>query len=128
MPDPFEHTKIIATVGPATSTVDGVRALIRAGADCCRVNFSHGDGGALGPMMETVREAARLEGHPVAILADIQGPKLRIGAMPRIGALLVEGNRFTLTRRDVEGSEQIAQAVHERLAEDVEPGARILLA
>ncbi|HVU03055.1 MAG TPA: pyruvate kinase [Polyangiaceae bacterium] len=126
--EPLEHTKIIATVGPATNTVDAVRALIRAGADCCRVNFSHGDGNALGPMMETVREASRLENRPVAILADIQGPKLRIGAMPRGGALLVEGSRFTLTRREVEGTDEMAQAVHERLAEDVEPGARILLA
>src|SRR6185503_17240169 len=102
--EPFENTKIIATIGPATSSLESVRALIRAGADCCRLNFSHGDGAALGPLMETVREAARLEERPIAILADIQGPKLRIGRMPESGALLVEGNKFRLTPREVEGS------------------------
>jgi pyruvate kinase len=125
---PHEHTKIIATIGPATSTVDAVRGIIRAGANACRVNFSHGDGASLGPMMEMVREAARLEGRPVAILADIQGPKLRIGAMPRTGALLVEGSDFTLTPRAVEGTDTLAQSPYERLAEDVEPGTHILLA
>jgi pyruvate kinase len=125
---PFEYTKIVATVGPATASLEGIRAIIRAGADGCRVNFSHGDGATLGPMMERIREAARLEDRPVAILADIQGPKLRIGGMPRAGALLVEGNQFTLTPREVEGSEEVAHSAHTRLAEDVEPGARILLA
>lgn len=123
-----EHTKIIATVGPATASLQQMRALIAAGADCCRVNFSHGDGEALGPMMATVREAARLESRHIAILADIQGPKLRIGHMPRAGAVLVEGSTFTLTRRDVEGTEEIAHAAHEHLAQDAPPGARILLA
>lgn len=78
--------------------------------------------------MENVREAARLEDRPVAILADIQGPKLRIGSMPSAGVLLVEGNRFTLTRRHVEGSDEVAEAHHDRLADDVAPGARVLLA
>jgi pyruvate kinase len=125
---PAEYTKIIATIGPKTSSLESMRALIRAGADCCRLNFSHGDGAALGPLMETVREAARLEERPIAILADIQGPKLRIGKMPEAGALLAEGSRFTLTPRSVAGSEEIAQAAHVRLARDVEPGSRILLA
>ena len=125
---PIECTKIIATIGPATSSIDAIRELIRSGADACRVNFSHGDGATLGPLMERIREAARLEGLPIAILADIQGPKLRIGSMPEGGALLVEGGTFTLTSREVEGSDVVAQSAHERLAEDVEPGARILLA
>ncbi|HEX4340412.1 MAG TPA: pyruvate kinase [Polyangiaceae bacterium] len=125
---PIERTKIIATIGPATASLDRIRELIRAGADACRVNFSHGDGSRLGPLMQTIREAARLEKRPIAILADIQGPKLRIGSMPAAGALLVEGNTFTLTPRDVTGSDTEAHTAHERLAEDVEPGARILLA
>jgi pyruvate kinase len=126
--EPYECTKIIATIGPATSTIEAVRALIRAGADCCRVNFSHGDGEALAPFMAVVREAAELEGRHIAILADIQGPKLRIGRMPRAGVLLVEGSRFTLTPRDIEGTDGVAPAAYPRIAEDVAPGARILLA
>jgi len=125
---PIECTKIIATIGPVTSTVERIRELIRAGADACRVNFSHGNGSTLGPLMETIREAARLENRPIAVLADIQGPKLRIGRMPAAGVLLVEGGTFTLTPRDIEGSDTAAQTAHERLADDVEPGARILLA
>ena len=125
---PYDYSKIIATVGPATATVDGIRSLIRAGADACRVNFSHGNGETLGPLMQLIREAARLENAVVAILADIQGPKLRIGAMPRAGALLVQGTEFTLTTRAVEGTDTFAEAAYEHLAQDVEPGARILLA
>jgi pyruvate kinase len=125
---PIECTKIIATIGPATASLERIRELIRAGADACRVNFSHGDGATLGPLMETIREAERLEGRAVAILADIQGPKLRIGTMPAAGALLVEGNTFTLTPREIEGSDVATYTAHERLCEDVEPGARILLA
>jgi len=121
-------TKIIATVGPATSSVEVLRELIRAGADCCRVNFSHGDGASLAPFLANIREAARLEGQETAILADIQGPKLRIGSMPRAGALLVEGSEFTLTPREIDGSDRAAHTAHAALARDVEPGARILLA
>ncbi len=128
MPTRRRYTKIIATVGPATSTVETVRALIRAGATCCRINFSHGDGESLGPMIATIREAAQLEQCYVAILADIQGPKLRIGSMPRAGAVLIEGNRFTLTRRNVEGDATLVHTEHEQLAHDAPPGTRILLA
>src|SRR5260221_6954530 len=113
---PLEHTKIIATIGPATASLDGIIRLMRAGADACRINFSHGDGETWGPLMSMVREAARLEGRPIAVLADIQGPKLRIGSMPRAGALLVEGKPFTLTPREVEGSDEIANTGYQRLA------------
>lgn len=123
-----EHTKIIATLGPASATLEGVRELVRAGARCCRLNFSHDSGARMAALLELVREAARAEGVPVAVLADIQGPKLRIGKMPRAGALLVEGTEFRLSPREAPGDETGAQAVHEHLARDVEPGARILLA
>jgi pyruvate kinase len=123
-----EYTKIIATIGPATNSVDAIRQLIRAGAACCRVNFSHGGGEMHGPVMDSIRQASHLEGKLIAILADIQGPKLRIGAMPRQGVLLVEGQTFTLTPRKIEGNEALTYTAHERLCDDVEPGARILLA
>jgi pyruvate kinase len=123
-----EYTKIISTIGPATNSVETIRQLIRAGAACCRVNFSHGGGEMHGPVMDSIRQASHLEGKHIAILADIQGPKLRIGAMPRQGVQLVEGQTFTLTPRKVEGSEELTYTAHERLCDDVEPGARILLA
>src|SRR5690242_11662417 len=63
--DRLKYTKIIATVGPATAAVDKLRNLIRAGADCFRINFSHGDGASLQPLIEAARAASRAEGKHV---------------------------------------------------------------
>src|SRR5437879_1207024 len=87
----LRYTKIIATLGPASADVEVIKRLIRAGADGLRVNFSHGDGASMQPLMDAARTAARAEGRHVALLADIQGPKLRIGKLPREGVLLLEG-------------------------------------
>lgn len=121
-------TKILATLGPASWSTDQIRALIRAGADAFRVNFSHGDGRTLGPVLERVREAADAEGAPIPVLADIQGPKLRIGDLPEDGVLLHEGERFTLTSRQVRGSEQIVHTPHKEIPEHLTTGDRIYLA
>ena len=123
------RTKIIATLGPASIHPDVIAALIRAGADCFRINFSHTDGDRAAPLIAQVRRvAADLDRH-VAVLADIQGPKLRIGRMPATGALLLEGRRFTLTVRDVEeGDDEFAPCKYEQLPADVKPGTQILLA
>lgn len=125
----FNRTKILATLGPATNSLEKVRALIRAGADCFRLNFSHADGPAMRPLMDTIREASRLEDADIPILADIQGPKLRIGRMPKAGVLLREGEPYTLTQRPLdEGNEREASSPYEFLAQDVKPGTRVLLA
>ena len=126
--DRLKYTKIIATVGPATATVDAMRNLIRAGADCFRINFSHGDAKTLQPLIETARGAARAEGRHITLLADIQGPKLRIGRMPLQGVTLVEGAPFLLTPREIEGDEHQAQSQYALLAQDLERGARVLFA
>jgi pyruvate kinase len=123
-----DFTKIIATVGPASSSVETLRALVRAGADCFRVNFSHGDGASLTPLMDAVREAARQEGVPIALLADVQGPKLRVGRAPSEGVRLVAGEDLILTPREVLASPERITTHYDGLAGDVEPGARILLA
>src|SRR5262245_12523070 len=123
-----KYTKIIATVGPASSSVETLRALIRAGADCFRINFSHGDAASMQPIISAVRTAGQLEGHPVTILADIQGPKLRIGRLPAQGVLLVEGAPFLLTSREVEGNERQVHSQYAFVAQDLEPGARVLFA
>ena len=80
--DRLKYTKIIATVGPATSSVDALRNLIRAGADCFRINFSHGEAQSLQPLIDAARTAAHAEAKHITLLADIQGPKLRIGRLP----------------------------------------------
>lgn len=125
----YHDTKIIATVGPASSDLETVRRLLRAGANCFRVNFSHGDGASLEPIIQVVREASRLEELHIPILADIQGPKMRVGALPADGVLLSDGKQFVITTRDLEmGTAEVVSTSYESLTRDLEPGARVLLA
>lgn len=125
--DALKYTKIIATLGPASSSLDMMRALIRAGADCFRLNMSHGSGDKMQPLVDRAREAARLEQRYLPLLADIQGPKLRIGQLPLDGITLHTGDSFMITGRQVIGDATQVHSPYERLAEDVEPGATILL-
>jgi pyruvate kinase len=124
----LNYTKIIATLGPACSTLEQMRGLISAGADCFRLNMSHGDGDRMQPFVDLAREAARLEGQFVPLLADIQGPKLRVGTLPLDGVTLRAGDPFLITTRQVEGNASQVHSPYEGLARDVEPGARIMLA
>ena len=125
----FEKTKIIATLGPSTNTVEKIRELIRAGADCFRINFSHGDGAKMTPLIQKAREASELENAYIPILGDIQGPKLRIGKLPKEGVLLREGEPFCITTDKIEeGDEKKVHTPYKHLAKDVKPGNKILLA
>lgn len=121
-------TKIIATLGPATCEEKMIRYLIKAGADGLRINFSHGDPETLKPLIETARRAILAENKHIPLLADIQGPKLRIGKLPKEGVSLVENQTFIITGRKVEGSAMEVHSPYEYLAKDVKPGTRILLA
>lgn len=121
-------TKIIATLGPACSSLDQLRGLIAAGADCFRLNMSHGGGELMQPLVDRAREAARLEGQFVPLLADIQGPKLRVGKLPLDGVTLHAGDPFLITARHVEGNASQVHSPYEGLSNDVEPGTTILLA
>ncbi len=102
--------------------------MIRAGANCFRLNFSHGDAESMAPLLATVREAARLEQQPIAVLADIQGPKLRVGQLPDAGVWLSDGQPFALVADEVLGDESRVHASYGNLASDLEPGATVLLA
>lgn len=124
----LNYTKIIATVGPASSSLEQMRKLIAAGADCFRLNMSHGDGESMQPLVDRAREAARLEQRYLPLLADIQGPKLRIGQLPREGITLRDNDPFTITSRRVTGDATQVYSPYESLAKDVEAGAIILLA
>ncbi|HEY2736078.1 MAG TPA: pyruvate kinase [Polyangiales bacterium] len=123
-----KYTKIIATLGPASWSLEQMRALIVAGADCFRLNMSHGGGDKMQPLVDRAREAARLEQRYVPLLCDIQGPKLRIGQLPADGVTLRPNDPFLITTRQVLGSAQQVHSPYEGLARDVEPGATILLA
>lgn len=124
----FKKTRIIATIGPASNDLETVRKLIRAGADCFRINFSHGNGETMTPVINLIRQAEEQEGVYVPILADIQGPKIRVGKLPREGVTLVEGSRFIITTEKMEGTDSMVYTPYDRLTDDVSPGDRILLA
>ena len=126
------RAKLVCTIGPASVGSDTVLALVNAGMDVARVNFSHGDAADHELALSRVREASREAGRTVAALADLSGPKVRLGEL-RGGAIhLKPGDRFVLRTDDGEGDgigdETGASTTHAGLGGDVEPGDRVLLA
>ncbi|MBI41665.1 MAG: pyruvate kinase [Leptospiraceae bacterium] len=121
-------TRIIATLGPASQEEEQIRSLIRAGADCFRLNFSHSDGPGMEPYIRRVRKASEAEGKYIPILADIQGPKLRIGKLPEDGVELLDDSHFLITHRKVDGNFDQVHSPYERLSADLKTGHRVLLA
>jgi pyruvate kinase len=123
----MRRTKIVCTLGPASNTVERIRALVDAGMDCARLNFSHGDHKDHAFVARTLREVAARAGRPLSILADLSGPKMRIGRFPGGPIELVPGAPFILTTRDVPGTQEIVSVTYKPLPRDVRPGEPILL-
>ncbi len=123
------RTKIVATLGPATATVANLRALIRAGADVFRLNFSHGTHVEHGQAIRRVRSAAKAEGGPVALLADLQGPKIRVGNLVDDEPIeLRRGGELAIVASErVVGKPGRIGCTYRGLARDVQPGDRVLL-
>ena len=120
------RTKIVATLGPATSSEENIAALVRAGVDVTRFNFSHGDHNMHLKNANIVRDTARELGRNVAILQDIQGPKIRTGEVEG-GTELVAGNRVVIAAGDFVGDASRLSTSYDALAEDVRPGHRLLI-
>ena len=124
----MRRTKIVCTIGPATSATEKLRDIIRAGADILRLNFSHG---TIAEHRETARRiqavAAELD-KPVAILQDLPGPKIRLGAFRDGTIQLQPGNSFVLTTTDVPGDASRVSVNYPNLAAEVRPGQTLLLA
>jgi pyruvate kinase len=120
------RTKIVATLGPATSTEEAIGSLVEAGVDVTRFNFSHGDHNAHLKNAEVVRGAAKEQGRNVAILQDIQGPKIRTGEVAG-DTELVAGSRVVLAPGDFLGDASRLSTSYDKLAEDVRPGHRLLI-
>jgi pyruvate kinase len=123
-----QRTRIVCTLGPASDSDEVVRALIRAGMDVARLNFSHGNHATHHARIERVRRIARQEHAVVALLGDLQGPKIRVGEISRGAIPLVPGAPFTLTTRPVDGSPEAIHVDFADLPRAVQPGSRILLA
>ena len=122
------RAKIVGTLGPACSTEETFRALVRAGLDVARLNFSHGSHEQKAELIRMVRKVAREEKKPICILADLQGPKIRTGKLKdHKPVLLVAGELLTITPREIEGTAALVGTTFTTLAENLEPGSRILL-
>jgi pyruvate kinase len=119
--------KIVATLGPASSSREAILALFEAGADVFRFNFSHGTQQDHRARYDIVREIERSHGRPIAVLADLQGPKLRVGQFAEGRVLLEAGQDFTLDRNPVPGNAKRVYLPHPELFAVVEPGQSLLL-
>ena len=122
------RAKIVATLGPACDSTEMFRALVRAGLDVARLNFSHGSHEQKAELIRMVRQVATEEGKPICILADLQGPKIRTGKLVGGTPVLLEADKLlTITPRPIEGTAEMVSTVFTTLAENLEPGSRILL-
>ena len=126
--DHNRRAKIVATLGPACSSPEVFREMVRAGVDVARLNFSHGTHQQKSELVRMVRAVSAEVGKPICILADLQGPKIRTGRLKNHAPVqLVAGHRLTITPRDVEGSASVVGTSFQTLAENLERRSRILL-
>jgi pyruvate kinase len=123
----FRRTKIVATVGPASESEAMLLALMEAGADVFRLNFSHGDQASKVVLIQRIRELSRRRQRAVAILGDLQGPKIRTGLMEGGALELVAGEEVTITTREVWGADRLIPTTFRELPRDVRYGDQILL-
>ncbi|MBC9957472.1 pyruvate kinase [Yimella sp. cx-51] len=123
----MRRAKIVATMGPAVASPEKLRELVQAGLDVARLNLSHGSHDNHAEMYTWVREASDAEGHAVAILADLQGPKIRTGRFSGGPITLAAGDTFTITIDEVDGNQERVSTTFKGLPGDVEVGDRILI-
>ena len=121
------RAKIVCTLGPATSTQERINALITAGLDVARLNLSHGSHADHLNSYRLVRAGSDAIGRSVGVLADLQGPKIRLGEFPGGPVLLTAGDEFTITTDDIPGDRHEASTTYQGLADDVRAGDRILI-
>jgi pyruvate kinase len=120
-------TKIVCTLGPATDHPDVIRAMIRAGMTVARLNFSHGSAEEKRRTVTLVRQVAQEERHHVALMGDLQGPKIRVGDLPEAGVELEEHEEVVLTSAEVEVPAREIPFPHPEVIADVQAGDRVLL-
>jgi pyruvate kinase len=121
------RAKIVCTLGPATSSQEQITALIAAGMDVARLNMSHGRQADHLETYRRLRAGSDATGRSVGILADLQGPKIRLGEFPGGPVRLAAGDEFVITTEDIPGNQHEASTTYEGLPEDVRPGDRVLI-
>jgi pyruvate kinase len=123
----MRRAKIVCTLGPATDSYEQIKALVEAGMDVARFNLSHGTYADHETRYRRVRKAAEEAGRSIGVLADLQGPKIRLGRFREGPVLLERGDEFTITVEDVEGDRHLCGTTYSGLAADVARGERILV-
>lgn len=127
MPRTERKTKIVATIGPVSSSKKMLHDLIVAGVDVIRLNFSHGENSEKRELIARIREVSSRLGREVGILADLQGPKIRTGKMHDNAMPLQKGDEVVITTAEMLGANGIIPTIYKELPHDVRPGSRILL-
>jgi len=123
----MRRAKIVCTIGPATESPEQIRALVDAGMDVARLNRSHGDTELHEKVYHRVRDAAQAAGRAVAVLVDLQGPKIRLGTFVDGKHELAVGDVFTITTEDVPGTKELVSTTHKGLPGDARVGDPILI-
>ena len=123
----LKRTKIVATVGPACDNYDALLSLVKAGVNVFRLNFSHGTHENKAEVIKTIREISKNEPFNIAILADLQGPKLRVGDLEDGKILLEDGKEFIFTTQKMVGTKDKIYVSYPNLCTDVKIGERIFL-
>ncbi|MGH7213697.1 MAG: pyruvate kinase [Tepidisphaeraceae bacterium] len=125
------RTKIVATMGPACSEVDTLLRLFEAGVDVCRLNFSHGDLPRHLEMLTRIREAAAKHQHPIAVLGDLGGPKIRLGQVAdqdTTGGMTIKvGDELVIQRKPIVGERGRVSSTYDLLVDDVQVGHRVFI-
>ena len=121
------HAKIVATLGPASASVEMIRALFHAGADVFRLNFSHGTHEQHRERLGQIRQVEQEVGRPIGVLADMQGPKLRVGTFAAGPVMLHAGSAFRLDLTDAPGDATRAHLPHPEIFAALQPDANLLL-
>src|SRR5690606_18189944 len=123
----MRRTKIVCTLGPATATEERIRELVESGMDVARLNFSHGDHSDHAENYKKVREASDHVGRAVGILADLQGPKIRLGRFTENRTVWATGQEIRITVDDIEGTHGRVSTTYKQLATDAKSGDRLLV-
>lgn len=121
------NTKIVCTLGPATESPAMIEKMIRAGMSVARLNFSHGEYDEFAKLIANIRKISKKLGRPVAIMQDLQGPKIRVGEMPEKGVSIKKGETIVLTTANITGREGKIPVQYKDLPKDVRKGDRILM-
>jgi pyruvate kinase len=124
---PNNKTKIVCTIGPASDSPEIMQQMMLAGMNIARLNFSHGDFSAHRRVIEALREAARAVGKHITIMADLPGPKMRVGELAEESIQLVHGDAFTLTTDEIIGTRQRVSVSFPTLPAVVKPGNNLFL-